>query len=105
MHKLAKHCPCIFLSQVTTGFDLHVLPQVGQRKEWQHDGDVTILIDDQVLDLADTGDTNELVHDGDLIDDVFEQILVLDLLLTHVLQAPDAAHVLLIAQTSDANHA
>lgn len=84
VNKLSEHLPRVFLIEVSSWLDLHVVPQIGKGVEWEDYGNVLLLIDNDILDLTNPLDADELVHDLDLILYIFEQVLFPDFLDAHV---------------------
>lgn len=95
--KLREDLARILLVEVAPRLDLHEVPEVGQRKEGQHDRDVTLLVDDEVLDLAHSWDAEQLIHYGHLVHDILEEVLLADLGHAHVLEAAYLARLLVDA--------
>ena len=103
--QLNKDLSRVILSQMAAWLDLHVVPKVCQRVEWQHDSYVLVLVDDDILNLADALHPYELVHDLDFIFDVLKQILLSDFFDAHVLEALELVPPLVLAEAGNADHA
>ena len=103
--KLAKYLACISLSQVASRLHLHIVPQVSQCVEGHYYSDVLMLIDDDVLYLADATDSYQVIHYLHLILDVLKQVLLLDFLNTHQLQATQNVVLLILTKARNTNHA
>ena len=95
----------VFLVKVTTRFHLHIIPEISQSIEWEDQSYILCFVYDDIFELADSLHSNQLIHDLDLIFDIFEEIFLSDLFDTHVLQTLCLAILDIFAEAGNTNHA
>ena len=77
INKLAEDLSGIKFCEMTARLNLHEIPQICERIKRHDNRDVFGLVYYDVLDLANTINPNQIVHDLHLIFYVFEKILLL----------------------------
>ena len=98
--QLGEDGPHILLGKMPTRFDLHEVPEVSVRVEWEDHRYILVIIDDDVFELANALDADEVVHNFYLLFDVLEKIFLADLFDAHVLQAVEQVVLLVLAEAA-----
>jgi hypothetical protein len=86
-------------------FNLHKVPQISMRIERQNHRNIQVVINDYVFNLANTFDTNKIVHYLNFLFDILEEVLFTDLFDAHVLQAIEEVVTFILAEAADTDHA
>ena len=102
--KLWKYFSWIFFRQVSSGLDLHKVPQISESIKWQYNCHILILVYNHVFKLANSWNPHKLVHYLNFLFNIFKQIFFFNFFKTHIFQAKQLASLFILAETSNTNH-